>query len=346
MFGPTPLPRTLDASLRDAASDDAKVRASAFADLARHPLVEGLTRTRTVSALERGILREDDARVRMAAIMAVADLEATELVPALLFACEDDVPFVGELAVRTLGELGDGRALPKVRRLLDDDRPALRYQAVAAWSRLPHASVEERLSPILAAFRRADEHREVRLMVLRVIDEVVERGALVDAPHDLDKVLREALEDDSTALLAAIVLAKLGDAEGRRVVGGFVNRRPLPGAVPTEDDREAILVAGRFRWVELLPALLRRARGIGRFLADTCATEALVSLAALGDTKALAELERMIQKARGPNLDALALLCARARVTAASKWLDDRGSAGPVVAEALDELRSNGLEKA
>lgn len=346
MFGPTPLPRTLEASLRDVSSDDAKVRASAFADLARHTDADGVARTRIVAALERGILREDDVRVRVAAVLAVADLEATEVVPAVLMATEDDAPFVRELAVRALGELGDARALPKVRRLLDDERPELRYQAVAAWSRLPHETVDERLVPILAAFRRPHELRDVKLMVLRVLDEIVDRGPLEGAPADLDKLLREALEDDGTALLSALVLAKLGDAEGRRVVGRFVARRPLPGSVPSEDDREAILIAGRFRWPELVPSLLRRARGIGRFLADTCATESLVALAALGDARSIAELERLVRKARGANLDALALLCARARVAPAASWFETRVGAGAVVAEALDELRALGQENA
>jgi hypothetical protein len=53
-----------------------------------------------------------------------------------------------------------------------------------------------------------------------------------------------------------------------------------------------------------------------------------------------------VRKARGANLDALALLCARARVAPAASWFETRVEAGAVVAEALDELRALGQENA
>jgi hypothetical protein len=337
VFGPTPLPRSFEACLRDAASPDANVRLGALNDLARYDFDDEARRSRAISALEGAILREEDARVRAAAIVAAAEWRATELVTALLVACEDDVPFVGELAVRTLGELRDPRALPKLERLLSDPRPELRFQAIGAWCNMDHEGVRARYEPVLARMRD-EANAKVRSMALRVLDERAEREDLGDLRAAVEGFLRRALEEPANALLAGLALAKLGDAEGRRVVAAHVNGRPLPGQVPTEDDREAVLLAGRYRWEECGPALVRRARGIGRFLADTCAMEATIALAALGERRAVDEVCRLVGKTRGPALDALALLVARARVGGARAALEGHRGVSGVVDEALDEL--------
>jgi hypothetical protein len=331
------LPRTFEACLRDAASPDATVRLGALNDLARYTFDDPARRSRALAVLEAAILREEDPRVRAAAIMAVAEWQATELVTALLLACEDDVPFVGELAVRTLGELRDARALPKLERLLADERPELRFQAIGAWCNMEHATARERYAPVLAGLRD-EANAKVRGMALRVFDERAEGEGFGEVRSEVEGVLRRALDEPENALLAALALAKLGDAEGRRVVASHVARRSLPGHVPTEDDREAVLLAGRYRWEECAPALVRRSRGIGRFLADTCATEATVALAAFGEARALEEVRRLVTKSRGPALDALALLVARARVYGVREVLASRRGSSSSVDEALDEL--------
>jgi hypothetical protein len=339
MFGPTPLPRTFEASLRDIASDDPRVRASAFADLARYEFDDDSRRSRAVALIERGVLRDEDVRVRAAAVEAAAEWRAVELVPALLMAVEDEAPFVGEIAVRTLGELGDGRALPKLRRLLADERPELRFQAIGAWCKLPHEDEAERYEPVLERMR-GETNRKVIVMALRVFDERAEEEAFSAVAVPLESFLRASLDHHETALLAALVLAKRGDAEGRRVVVARLNARPLPGSVPTEDDREAVLVAGRLRWKEAVSALSRRAHGIGRFLADTCATEALVALAALGDARSSRDLEKLARKSQGPAFASLVLMLARARVTVALPWVDARASAVAGLEDAIAELRA------
>lgn len=338
MFGPTPLPRTFEASLRDLESPEARVRASAFADLARYEFDDEPRRSRALAAIERGLLRDEDVRVRAAAVECAAEWRAAELVPGLLMAVEDDFPFVGELAVRTLGELGDARAIPKLRRLLDDERPELRFQAMGAWCKLPHAGEDERYGPLLDRMK-VETNRKVLLMALRVFDERAEHETFDAVASRLEGALRAALEHPETALLAALVLAKRGDAEGRRVVVTRLHARPLPGSVPSEDDREAVLLAGRRRWSEAVPALARRAHGIGRFLADTCATEALVALAALGDTRSLREVEQLARKSKGPAFAALVLMLARARVGGAHALVEARASAVPGLEDALAELR-------
>ncbi len=339
MFGPVPLPRTFEACLRDVTSESAPVRASAFADLGRHQArVEG-ERSRVIACLERGILHDNESRVRVAAVLAAADLDGRAVLPALLVACEDDAPFVREMAVRTLGEAGDARAIPKLRRLLDDDRTELRYQAVTAWSRMPHETVAECMEPLFAVFRREGEHSEVRLMVLRVVDEHVEQMEPGAPVPGLEAVLSHAAAEANMRLLAGIILSKLGNPEGRNIVAECIHRRPLPGHSASEDDREAVLLAGRFRWTETMPALRRRARGIGRWLADTCATESLISLAAMGDTRALSDAAELTRKARGAARASMAMLLARARVTDAIPWLTGDAAHDTAVHDALIELQ-------
>jgi hypothetical protein len=311
-------------------------------DLARYDFDDDARRARAIAALEGALLREEDPRVRAAAVVAAAEWRAVELVTALLIACEDEVPFVGELAVRTLGELRDPRALPKLERLLGDPRPELRFQAIGAWCNMDHDGPRARFAPVLERMR-AEENAKVRSMALRVLDERAEREPFGDVRREVDDFLRRSLEDPANALLAGLALAKLGDAEGRRVVGAHVSRRPLPGQVPTEDDREAVLLAGRYRWAECGQALVRRARGFGRFLADTCAMEATVSLAALGEAKATDEVMRLVAKSRGPARDALALLLARARVVSARAALEAQRGASSAVDEALAELAEPAL---
>jgi hypothetical protein len=323
--------------LRDASSRDANVRLGALNDLARYTFDDEARRSRAIAVLEGGILRDEDPRVRAAAIIATAEWQAAELVTALLVASEDDFPFVGELAVRTLGELRDPRALPKLERLLADERPELRFQAIGAWCNMPHEGLRERYAPVLALLRE-EPNAKVRSMALRVFDEHAETEGFGEVRGEVEGVLRRALEEPDNALLAALVLAKLGDAEGRRVVVAHVRRRPLPGQVPTEDDREAVLLAGRYRWTECAEALVRRARGLGRFLADTCAMEATVALAALGEAKAIDEVKRLFTKSRGPARDALALLVARARVHAVRESLEGQRGASSAVDDALAEL--------
>jgi hypothetical protein len=311
-------------------------------DLARYDFDDDARRARAIAALEGALLREEDPRVRAAAVVAAAEWRAVELVTALLIACEDEVPFVGELAVRTLGELRDPRALPKLERLLGDPRPELRFQAIGAWCNMDHDGPRARFAPVLERMR-AEENAKVRSMALRVLDERAEREPFGDVRREVDDFLRRSLEDPANALLAGLALAKLGDAEGRLVVGAHVSRRPLPGQVPTEDDREAVLLAGRYRWAECGHALVRRARGFGRFLADTCAMEATVSLAALGEAKATDEVMRLVAKSRGPARDALALLLARARVVSARAALEAQRGASSAVDEALAELAEPAL---
>ena len=66
----------------------------------------------------------------------LADIGAREALSSLLVAVEDDDPHVRQMALSSLGELGDPRATQRLERALRDARPEVRYQAVIAFSRV------------------------------------------------------------------------------------------------------------------------------------------------------------------------------------------------------------------
>ena len=55
MFTPPPLPRTLEASLRDLGSARSVMRRGAIADLVRHARAEDDVRTRAIPLLEKAL---------------------------------------------------------------------------------------------------------------------------------------------------------------------------------------------------------------------------------------------------------------------------------------------------
>src|SRR5205823_6660385 len=89
MLAPPPLPRTLDASLRDLTSARPETRASAIVDLARHAGGSDDVRRRALPLLEKALRDDASAAARSAAAVALADLHAEEALPALLLAIED-----------------------------------------------------------------------------------------------------------------------------------------------------------------------------------------------------------------------------------------------------------------
>ena len=64
MFLPSPLPRTLEASFRDLASEKPATRASAIRDVVRHALRSDGTRARAIPLLEKTLRKDDVAAVR------------------------------------------------------------------------------------------------------------------------------------------------------------------------------------------------------------------------------------------------------------------------------------------
>src|SRR5262245_47405049 len=132
MFGPTLLPRTLEAAVRDVSSKKPAVRADAVRDLVRHA---GEARERVLRALESAV-RDEHPAVRSAAALALADIQGREALSSLLVAVEDDNAHVRQMAITAVGEIGDSRATERLRRALSDPRPEVRFQAVMAFPRV------------------------------------------------------------------------------------------------------------------------------------------------------------------------------------------------------------------
>jgi HEAT repeat protein len=278
MFGLPPLPRTVEAALRDAEHPDVRVRLSALRDLVRHVRTDA--RERVTLALIALLRSDAHAEVRAEAAVALADADANGSRAALLAALEDPMLRVRQMALLALGELGQpgDRALAdRLAQALSAPEAALRFQALIACERL----VPERAAALIEA-ALADADDEVRAMALRLARR---RWPAADAPPDLVRLARASLGDPAASVRAsaALWLAPLGDARAAQVLVGVVK-----GDVPIESGgelEEAIEVAGELRLEAARPGLERRAFGLLQ-RTSPLAWHARVALARLGDERA------------------------------------------------------------
>ncbi len=315
MFAPSPLPRTLEASFRDLGSTSYATRASAIRDIVRHALADAGTRSRAVPLLERALSSDGASSVRAAAAVALADLGAGEALATLLVAVEDEDPNVRQMALTALGEIGDLRARPRLERALGDSRPEVRYQAVIAFAR---AAADD--GPAVAAaltVALGDTDSEIRYIAMRLAEEhrvvgnVPARAAeLLDGP------------DGALGVVAALYLARLGDAGGRAAVIDVVaERRATP---VLEDEQACVEIAGELGLREAIPLLEKRAWGGPRTLrhwlglaagtGSRCAWHARVALAAMGHDRARDEIVRDLASWRRGVRDAATVAAARSGI--------------------------------
>jgi HEAT repeat protein len=343
MFRPPPLPRTLDAALRDITSAKAAVRAEAARDLVAHASDEG-ARDRVVGALE-GALRDKDGSVRAAAAVSLADSEAREALPALLVAVEDEDPMVRQMAITALGEIGDPRATERLRRALSDERPEVRFQAVIAFPRVI-ARREGARDALLDATRDPDPL--VCHIALRMIEELAtkldeqgeEHGVAEEALARARELLKHA--DGAVRVAAAILLGRAGEEVGRDLLVEVAK-----GDLATsegDDEAAAIELCGELGLTAARPGLERRAfggvLGIGR---DRFAWHARVALARMGHERATREILRELDSWDRDRRTLAVAAVGRARLAAARGLVEamrgdeSRADAG-AVAEALAAL--------
>lgn len=334
MLGPPPLPRNLEASVRDLGSFRPEVRVSAIEDLVRHAKQSDFVRARAVQ-LVTGKLEDEHPRVRSAAAVALADLRAAEALPALLLAVEDEDGHVREMALSALGEIGDTRALPRLRRALVDDRPEVRYQAIIAFSRVAKEGDDVDAALVEAA---SDDDPAIVHIALRIAEERLDEGKKADG-----RLLRRAkelldAERAEVAVVAAIFLAKAGDASGHdlvlRVVRGLVE-------VHKEDERAAVELAGAIDLRQAIPDLERRAFGILRHVKDTCAFHARIALARMGHARARREILADLESTRRDVRAAAVVAAGRARLVEAKRIIERLPAAAydvDLVHEALASL--------
>lgn len=281
MLGLPPLPRTLDAALRDVSSKKPEVRADAIRDLLRH--VDD-ARASVVRALE-GALKDADPRVRGLAATALSDAGAKEALSALLVSVEDEDAYVRQMAISALGEIGDPRASERLRRALSDERPEVRFQAVMAFPRVV-ARKEDALSAVLAAME--DDDPLVAHIALRMAEE------LAPPERTDERVLaraKELLRHGAIAVrvAAAILLAHAGDASGADLLVEVATGEAR--TTEREDEAAAIELCGQLGLARAKKGLTKRAFGgifgLGR---DPFQWNARVALARMGDERAVQEI--------------------------------------------------------
>jgi hypothetical protein len=331
MLGPPLLPRNLEAAVRDLSSPRAEVRASAIEDLVRHAQGDAEIRARAVPLLVKR-LDDEHPGARAAAAVGLGDLEATEAVTALLVRVEDDNPHVRQMALNALGEIGDTRALPRLRRALGDPRPEVRYQTVIAFARIADRGtasgldVSEVDDALFAA--ASDSDSAVAHIALRVAEERLDAGKppdgrlLARARALVDAAGREPSSSPHVALVAAILLAKAGDARGHDLVVRIVRGERIGGqATEKEDERAAVELAGEIGLRELIPQLERRTWGVTRFVRDTCPFHARIALARMGHARARGEIMSELASTRREVLSGAVVSAGRARMAEARETI-------------------------
>lgn len=322
MFAPPPLPRTLEAAVRDLESAKPEVRASAVADLVRH--ADGETRARALPLLEAR-LADTHPAVRAAAAVALGDIGAREALPALLLRVEDDVAHVRQMAINALGEIGDVRALPRLRRALSDERPEVRYQAVIAFAR---ASSDPAEIDVALAEAASDDDEAIAHIALRVAEERLDAG--VPLSTALQGRARALVEKGAPALalVSAILLGKAGDAAGKPLLLRVVRSADAGAKPDPEDERAAVELVGALGLEEAIPALERRVWGLARLVRDTSQFHARIALARMGHPRATAEILADLASSKREVCSAAVVAAGRAKLEAAR----DRIAALPATA--------------
>lgn len=342
VFKLAPLPRNVEAALRDASHEKPQVRLSALDDLSR--LASGPARQRVVRKLTDVLSDDGSAEVRARAAVALADAAPHGVGPNLLRALRDPAENVRQMALMALGEVGAAspEVLAAVRAALEDSSGAIRFQALVAFHHLAGDAVDE----VLEA-RLLDEDPEVRFVAIRVAEErFVERNVML--PAWLKSRLQAALDAKAqhVALLAAIVLHRAGEPTRGELLTDAVNYRA--GVREVEDEQAAIEIVGELGLQEAWPGLERRAFGWLGFTRDAFAWQARVALARMGHARAvagiLAELKAWTWETRtlaAAAAGAARLLPARARLLA---MLGDEQTANQdTVREALRQIDSDAV---
>jgi len=304
----------------------------------RHAREDDAVRTRAIPLLEMR-LADVMPKVRAAAAVGLADLVASESVTALLRSVDDDDAYVRQMAVNALGELGDARALPRLRRALTDTRAEMRYQTIIAFARLCEDPGE--VGRALLAATNDDDDAVVHI-ALRITEERLDDGKPVS--ELLVMRARALLESGSTHLkvVAAIMLGKAGEKDGNTLLLRVVRGDAIAGQTPEkEDERAAVELVGQLGLEEARPHLERRAWGLKRLVRDTCVFHAKIALARMGHPRAIDEIMKDLASVRPDVRGGAVVSAGRARLAQARPRIAAlaEGAVDPeLVKEALAQL--------
>ncbi|MEZ4372642.1 MAG: HEAT repeat domain-containing protein [Polyangiaceae bacterium] len=329
MLGFRPLPRTLNAAVRDArgASRDL-VRIEATRDLARYAASEDPEeRERSTLALIEG-LSDKVAAVRGESALALADAKAEGARDALLELVRDSNQRVRQMALVALGELaepGDAAVAKELRRAFSSDSPELRYQAVIALARV----VPDDEAPLVCCL--TDDDPQIRYIALRLCEERYDEREL---PHQIALRAERALKDDDlhVRVAAAIWLCKRGEAAAERVLVEALNS--FSSKLSPEDEIAAVDAAGTKRLEAARPGLERRAFGL---FGGPAVWQARVGLALMGDGRAKERLLRGLKSWNRDTRTHAVVAIGRARLEEARAQLESLKSSGTVEAATVDD---------
>jgi HEAT repeat protein len=311
MFGPSSLPRTLAAALRDVIHTDVAVRRSVLHDLAL--LADGEQRDDALRILEQVVTEDESASLRSSAALLLSDVRAVDSVPCLFRAMSDPSLMVRQNALLALGELVapaqpeplERPAQPRqtakpatvcadlestrvelwswLRQCLVAVEPELRFQALIAAARSRHS---ESNAAVLRAL--SDRDAKVRTLALRLVDEYFTDPERAESRSVLAARLKDP--EVSVRVAAALLLAPSGDETACRIAVAALNEQSLP---EEPADVQALLeLAGELKLTAAIPGLRRLVRGrfglgVGRF-----EFQARTALARLGDENVLRDLAR------------------------------------------------------
>jgi hypothetical protein len=218
----------------------------------------------------------------------------------------------------------------------------LRFQALVALHHLVGTAALPEVRDKLV-----DSDADVRYIALRILEEQwqdrEEAGAVT--VNDFKRV-RQALDDQSekVRLAAAILLARAGDDSGHDRIVAAVNEAAL--VAEPEDEQAAVELAGELRLGAARPGLARRAWGFFGLFGNRFAFQARVSLAKLGDRRAIDAIRRGLDAWSRDTRTLNVVAAGQARLQEVQSQLlamqgDPRRADPDAVEEALSALRAD-----
>ncbi|MEM9191553.1 MAG: HEAT repeat domain-containing protein [Myxococcota bacterium] len=284
-----------DAALRDVTSDNVRARRAAALRLVEPP--EG----RAYEAREALLILADDknAGIRELAVESLGFLGDAEALATILERIDDAAPNVREAAVIAATRFDDRRVDDALEAALESSRPEVRFQAIMSYAeRASSADALERLSVFLE-----DEDSEIRAqtaMALGNSEPEAERERAVE-------LLRPLLEDPepNPRKEAALALANFGDGSGAAIL-----RECLRDA---ERAIAAALALGKIRDKDSIPALAAIAQRPFASLHFRAAAGA--ALAELSDPRGVATLRKVLRAIRADGRGFAAELAAERGLT-------------------------------
>jgi HEAT repeat protein len=311
VFPITPLPRTLEAALRDITAKRAEIRKSALTDLVRFS--DGNARDTVVRELRKVLRLDVDHDVRALASVACADASLTEMLPDLFVALGDKSPRVTQFALVAIGELSTEpteEELVRIVSYLHSELPALRYQSLSTLYRLGPARYRPELDQAIR-----DPDPEIRWLGWHLLDDWFEKtdtnqieepiGGNYEKETDRRELILLATDAPPKVRLEAVTfLLRIDPQSAQKLLLPLLERSH--GLERGQGER-AIDRLGRLNCRECIPWLTKQAR-TGWF-ETTYGWASLCALARMGEVepkkRIVAELNSSSARRRNRALDAV-----------------------------------------